>query len=125
MLFFALPIALATEHPEVGVYDRYRVEVPGWPGAEASSETGSVLLAPPDGVAWTVEEAPSLDDDPLPGDDVGTYDANEGIDALAARLGWLPSSPTFDRNPLEIAEQAEREGLDAGKAVGVEHLAQR
>ena len=30
--------------------------------------------------------------------------------ALAARLGWLPSYPTFDRNPLEIAEEAEREG---------------
>jgi nitrate reductase alpha subunit len=31
--------------------------------------------------------------------------------ALAARLGWLPSYPTFDRNPLELAEQAEREGM--------------
>ncbi len=29
--------------------------------------------------------------------------------ALAARLGWMPSYPTFDRNPLEIADEAERE----------------
>jgi len=31
--------------------------------------------------------------------------------ALAARLGWMPSYPTFDRNPLELAEAAGREGL--------------
>jgi nitrate reductase alpha subunit len=31
--------------------------------------------------------------------------------ALAARLGWLPSYPSFDRNPLDLAEEAEREGL--------------
>ncbi|ABG04171.1 respiratory nitrate reductase alpha subunit apoprotein [Rubrobacter xylanophilus DSM 9941] len=31
--------------------------------------------------------------------------------ALSARLGWQPSYPTFDRNPLEIAEAAEREGV--------------
>ncbi len=31
--------------------------------------------------------------------------------ALAARLGWMPAYPTFDRNPLDLAEEAEREGL--------------
>lgn len=31
--------------------------------------------------------------------------------ALSARLGWQPSHPTFDRNPLEIAEAAGREGI--------------
>jgi nitrate reductase alpha subunit len=30
--------------------------------------------------------------------------------ALAARLGWLPSYPQFDRNPLEICREAEEEG---------------
>ena len=30
--------------------------------------------------------------------------------ALAARLGWTPSYPTFDRNPLELADAAKREG---------------
>jgi len=100
VLLFVLDTALATEHPEVGVYDRYRVEVPGWPGAEATSETGSVLLSPPEGVAWTVEEAPSLDDDPLPGDDLGTYDANEGIDALGAR-SWREAG--IDGSGVRIA----------------------
>jgi len=31
--------------------------------------------------------------------------------ALAARLGWMPSYPTFDRNPLELTAEAEAEGL--------------
>ena len=31
--------------------------------------------------------------------------------AMAARLGWTPSNPTFDRNPLEIADAAAAEGL--------------
>jgi nitrate reductase / nitrite oxidoreductase, alpha subunit len=33
------------------------------------------------------------------------------INALGARLGWLPSYPSFDRSTLELAEEAEREGL--------------
>ncbi|MBR7836422.1 nitrate reductase subunit alpha [Actinospica durhamensis] len=33
--------------------------------------------------------------------------------AAAARMGWMPSYPTFDRNPLELAEEAERLGVDA------------
>ncbi len=85
MLLALLPLTSAADHPEIGAYDRYRVEVPDLPDAEATSETASVLLAPPDDLPWTVEEAPSLDEDPLPGDDPGTYDAIEGIDALAAR----------------------------------------
>ncbi len=31
--------------------------------------------------------------------------------ALAARLGWMPSYPTFDRNSLDLADAAEAEGL--------------
>jgi nitrate reductase alpha subunit len=31
--------------------------------------------------------------------------------AKAARMGWLPSYPTFDRNPLEIAAAAEAEDM--------------
>ncbi|HEU5471055.1 MAG TPA: nitrate reductase subunit alpha [Actinophytocola sp.] len=31
--------------------------------------------------------------------------------AMAARLGWMPSYPTFDRNPLDLADDAERSGL--------------
>ena len=29
------------------------------------------------------------------------------INALGARLGWLPSYPSFDRNPLELVDDAE------------------
>ena len=32
--------------------------------------------------------------------------------AMSARLGWLPSFPGFNRNPLEMTTEAEREGLD-------------
>ena len=30
--------------------------------------------------------------------------------AQSARLGWMPSQPTFDRNPLDLAEEIERSG---------------
>ena len=30
--------------------------------------------------------------------------------AQSARLGWMPSYPTFDRNPLDLADEAERSG---------------
>lgn len=66
--------AQAAELPEVGPYDRYRVDVPDWPGAEATSPYGSVLLAPPPaGTPWRIEEAPSLDE----------YVPDEGFEALA------------------------------------------
>src|SRR5262249_20188992 len=32
--------------------------------------------------------------------------------ALAARLGWLPVFPSFDRNPLDLAQEALGAGLD-------------
>jgi nitrate reductase / nitrite oxidoreductase, alpha subunit len=31
--------------------------------------------------------------------------------ALAARLGWLPSYPSFDRNPLDLADEAAAAGV--------------
>ncbi|HLI38705.1 MAG TPA: nitrate reductase subunit alpha [Streptosporangiaceae bacterium] len=37
--------------------------------------------------------------------------------ALAARLGWIPSHPAFDRNPLDIADEAERAGTDVASYV--------
>lgn len=70
-----ISLAQAEELPDVGTFDRVRVDVPDWPGAEASSDLGSVLLAPPPaGTRWSVEEAPSLD----------LYTASEAIEALAA-----------------------------------------
>jgi nitrate reductase / nitrite oxidoreductase, alpha subunit len=32
--------------------------------------------------------------------------------ALASRLGWMPSYPTFNRNPLDLADEATRLGKD-------------
>lgn len=73
VILYALA-AFAAELPDVGPLDRYRVDVPGWPGAEATSETGSVLLEPPPpGTRWRVEEPPVVDD----------WVATEGMDALA------------------------------------------
>ncbi|WIY07493.1 nitrate reductase subunit alpha [Amycolatopsis mongoliensis] len=40
--------------------------------------------------------------------------------AQAARLGWMPSYPTFDRNPLDLADDAERAGKPAGEHVVAE-----
>ncbi len=38
----------------------------------------------------------------------GTFAGRHTADLLAqsARLGWMPSMPTFDRNPLDVAEEA-------------------
>jgi len=37
--------------------------------------------------------------------------------ALATRLGWMPSYPTFNRNPLDLADEAARLGKDAAAHV--------
>ncbi|MFI9815926.1 nitrate reductase subunit alpha [Saccharothrix variisporea] len=37
--------------------------------------------------------------------------------ALASRLGWMPSYPTFNRNPLDLADEAERLGKSAADHV--------
>lgn len=70
---------LLTAAADLDVEARYRVPVPDWPGAEATSGTASVLLAPPPpGTPYTLEELPVLDAA------TGGYVAQEGIDALAA-----------------------------------------
>ncbi|MEV4223344.1 nitrate reductase subunit alpha [Nonomuraea sp. NPDC049725] len=40
--------------------------------------------------------------------------------AQAARLGWLPSHPTFDRNPLTLADEAAAKGVPAAEHVVAE-----
>ncbi|MEV8437504.1 nitrate reductase subunit alpha [Actinosynnema sp. NPDC051121] len=45
--------------------------------------------------------------------------------ALATRLGWMPSYPTFDRNPLDLADDAEAAGLPAAVYVVRELRADR
>ncbi|MFH0245472.1 nitrate reductase subunit alpha [Streptomyces sp. HK10] len=37
--------------------------------------------------------------------------------AQSARLGWMPSYPTFDRNPLAVAEDAAAAGREVGEYV--------
>ena len=37
--------------------------------------------------------------------------------ALASRLGWMPSYPTFNRNPLDLVDEAARLGKDPSKYV--------
>ncbi|MDE3133072.1 MAG: nitrate reductase subunit alpha, partial [Acidobacteriota bacterium] len=39
------------------------------------------------------------------------------VNALGARLGWLPSFPSFDRSTLELVDEAERAGLDPAQYV--------
>jgi len=34
------------------------------------------------------------------------------VNALGARLGWLPSFPSFDRSTLDLVEEAERKGVE-------------
>lgn len=71
---FLPPPVVASELPEIGELDRYRVETPGWPGAETGSATGSVLLSPPpQGTPWRYEEPPVPDE----------FTASEAIEALA------------------------------------------
>jgi nitrate reductase / nitrite oxidoreductase, alpha subunit len=37
--------------------------------------------------------------------------------ATSARLGWMPSYPTFDRNPLDLAGEAREQGLEPAEHV--------
>src|SRR5262249_55662955 len=37
--------------------------------------------------------------------------------ALAARLGWLPAYPSFDRNPLDIVDEAAGQGREVAEYV--------
>lgn len=76
--------ALGAELPDVGPTDRYRVDIPDYPGAEATSTTGSVLLAPPaPGTHHRIEEAPVID----------SFVATEAMDALQS-WSWYDAAFT-------------------------------
>jgi nitrate reductase alpha subunit len=49
----------------------------------------------------------------------GRFTGMTGADTLAAsaRMGWMPSYPTFDRNPLDLADQAAAAGKEPGAYV--------
>ncbi|MFF0246473.1 nitrate reductase subunit alpha [Streptosporangium sandarakinum] len=46
----------------------------------------------------------------------GSFAGKSTADLLSqsARLGWMPSYPTFDRNPLDLADEAAAAGLEPG-----------
>jgi hypothetical protein len=82
------------ELPDIDGWSRYRVDIPDWPGAEATSAHGSVLLEPPPpGTPYRVEEAPIPDG----------FVATETIDALAAApwgaAGFMDGAPADDDAP--------------------------
>jgi len=39
------------------------------------------------------------------------------LEAKAVRMGWMPFYPQFDRNPLELVEQAKAEGIRSGEGI--------
>ena len=43
--------------------------------------------------------------------------ATADVLAASARMGWMPSYPTFDRNPLDLADQAQAAGRPAADYV--------
>ncbi|MGH8875760.1 MAG: nitrate reductase subunit alpha [Stackebrandtia sp.] len=45
--------------------------------------------------------------------------------AASARMGWMPSYPTFDRNPLDLAREADAAGKSPGDHVAGELAADR
>jgi nitrate reductase alpha subunit len=47
------------------------------------------------------------------------------LNALAARLGWLPSFPSFDRSTLDLCDEAERAGVEPAEHVARELAARR
>jgi nitrate reductase / nitrite oxidoreductase, alpha subunit len=57
----------------------------------------------------------------------GLFTGRTAIDehARAVRMGWMPGFPTFDRNPLDLADEAERAGVPAPEHVVAELKAQR
>jgi nitrate reductase / nitrite oxidoreductase, alpha subunit len=63
--------------------------------------------------------------DPYPADAMtsplakGSFAGKTTADLVAksARLGWMPSVPTFDRNPLDIVDQADAAGVEPAQYV--------
>lgn len=46
------------------------------------------------------------------------YDHNADYNVLAARLGWLPSYPTFNKSGFALYEEAKRAGAKDGEEIG-------
>ncbi|HHP7236735.1 MAG TPA: nitrate reductase subunit alpha, partial [Desulfobacterales bacterium] len=50
-------------------------------------------------------------------EDIATPRHPADCNALAARLGWLPSYPQFDRNPLKLCREAQGRGADSDENI--------
>lgn len=88
--------------------------VTGWATLAAASDWSR----PPRqmiGAAWFYLHTDQWRYDTLPADALasplgtGSFEGMTGSDCLAAsaRMGWMPSYPTFDRNPLDLGEAAD------------------
>ncbi len=57
----------------------------------------------------------------------GRFSGQSTADLIAqsARMGWMPSYPTFDRNPLDLADEADAAGVSAAEHVVAELTADR
>ncbi|MFN8201633.1 MAG: nitrate reductase subunit alpha [Solirubrobacteraceae bacterium] len=74
---------------------------------------------------WRYERAAASEQlSPLASDD-GAAPHPADANALAARLGWMPSYPTFDRNPLDLVAEAEAAGVAPAEHVVAELKAGR
>lgn len=56
--------------------------------------------------------------------DKARYDHPADYNVLAARLGWLPSYPTFNKNGLDLYEEAVRNGYETKEEIG-QYIAQQ
>ncbi|AQR78807.1 nitrate reductase subunit alpha [Paenibacillus larvae] len=65
---------------------------------------------------WRYEETP-VDQLVSPLADKARYSHYADYNVLAARLGWLPSYPQFDRNSLSLYEEAKRNGAKTPEQV--------
>ncbi|MEV4377902.1 nitrate reductase subunit alpha [Streptosporangium sp. NPDC049644] len=57
----------------------------------------------------------------------GRFAGMTAVDVLAqsSRLGWMPTYPTFDRNPLDLADEARASGRDPNEHIAAELAAGR
>jgi len=72
-------------------WDLVRVDEPDYPGAVATSASGSVLLAPPTDHAWRVEEVPwidQLDADQVQDPSPATLPAETGLEGVGTWVAW-------------------------------------
>lgn len=65
---------------------------------------------------WRYEEQP-VSEHISPLYEKARYDHYADYNVMAARLGWLPSYPTFNQNGIDLYKEAEAAGVEAGQYV--------